>query len=79
MSYGDVLPIWWSFMWRSILGGLVAGAVLGFVAGLIFGLAGRPDLGGPAGGILGFLGGTLASLWALRSALIRHNVSLRGR
>lgn len=75
MTYGDVLPIWWSFTWRAIVAGALAGAVSGFIAGLVFGLGGRPELGGIVAGVLGMLVGIPASIWALRAALLRHGLA----
>ena len=76
MTYRSVLPIWWSFTWRSLLAGVIAGIVLGFVAGFAFALMGRPDLGAPVSGVLGFIGGLAASVWGMRSALIANSVTL---
>ena len=56
VTWERVLPVWWAFMWRGSLYGMLLGFFLGFCGGLIVGFAGRPDLGAPVGALLGWLG-----------------------
>jgi membrane associated rhomboid family serine protease len=40
ITIGRLLRVYWLFLWRAIIGGLVIGAVFGFVIGFIMGAAG---------------------------------------
>ena len=76
MTYKDVLPIWWSFTWRGILSGAAAGFVVGFIVGLVFHLIGQSDIARTASALLGGMAGIATSIWAMRSALIKHSLQL---
>ena len=71
------LSVWWSFVWRAILVSFVAGAFLGFIGGAIVGAAGRPELGGAVGAVIGWLASIPASIWALKSALNKRHGGFR--
>ena len=43
VTWGRVLTVWWSFMWRSIVFGAAAGAVAGALIGLVAGVTGHAD------------------------------------
>lgn len=51
-----VLSVWWAFLWRTALYGMILGVALGFIGGFVVGAAGRPDLGAPVRALLGWLG-----------------------
>jgi hypothetical protein len=72
-----ILAIWWSFMWRTVLGSMVIGFMLGFIGGVIVGGMGHPQLGATVGALLGWLGSIPVSIWALRAALARKYGDLR--
>ncbi len=55
VTWGNSVPVWWSFFWRATLFGALGGLILGFVAGIVVGIMGRPDLGAAAGAIAGYV------------------------
>jgi hypothetical protein len=67
------LSIWWSMMWRTFILSLVVGFVLGAVGGFIVGAAGHVELAGAVGGLLGWLGGLVVSIFALKVALSKKH------
>ena len=69
ISLEKVLSIWWSMVWRIFLVSMLVGFVLGFIGGFVVGAAGRPELGGAVGALLGWLGSIPVSIWALKAAL----------
>ena len=74
MTYGEVLPIWWSCLWRAALGGIVAGSIAGFFAGIVAGIVGQPEAAGVWGGIAGWVVSIPVSLWAMRAAINKHDL-----
>lgn len=69
VTWSHAIAIWWSYLWRCFLGSVVLGAILGFTGGLIVSLAGRSDLGGPVGTILGYIGSFPVSIYFLKKIL----------
>ena len=69
MTYGEVLPIWWSVTWRTIVASSIAGFIAGFMVGFIGALLGYPELANHWGALAGFLASFPASLWAVRAAI----------
>lgn len=67
------LSIWWSTVWRALLVSMLVGAILGFIGGFIVGVAGRPELSGAVGALLGWLGSIPVSIWALKAALSKKH------
>lgn len=62
VTWERVLPIWWAFLWRTVIYSMVLGFVLGFIGGGIVGFLGRPDLAASVGALLGWLGSIPISL-----------------
>ncbi len=75
MTIEGVLPVWWSFIWRCGAFSMLVGAFLGFCAGFILALNGHPELGRPMGALLGWLGSIPVSIWALKAALEKHQLT----
>lgn len=75
MTYREVLPIWWSLFWRMTLVGAIAGFVAGFIAGFIAGALGYPGSGPLWGAIAGTLVYLPVSIWALRAAINKHDLT----
>ena len=74
MSMKKLLSIGWSMQWRGVVFGMPAGMVLGFVGGFLAGVTGHGQQAGLVGGIFGFPAGLVVSVWALREALLKHQV-----
>jgi drug/metabolite transporter superfamily protein YnfA len=72
LSWRQTFPVWWSFLWRSILFGLLGGIALGAVGGMLAGLLGHPEQGRLYGVFGGYLAGFLVSIVALKLALEKH-------
>ena len=72
MTYGEVLPIWWSMFWRGVLGGVAAGLIAGGAAGFVAALLGHVDAAATWGEIAGAIVAIPVSLWAMRAAINRH-------
>ena len=82
LQWKETLPVWWSFVWRSVLYGLVGGFVVGAVAGGVAGASGHLDKARLWGAVGGYLAGFALSTVAFRQALQRHLqrlVDLAGR
>jgi hypothetical protein len=60
-TWGRVLEVWWSLVWRGVTVGIVAGIAADFVLGFV----GLPDYGRYVGTLTGFFGG----IWAVRTAI----------
>jgi hypothetical protein len=69
VTWERTLSIWWSYVWRCALCSLLLGAFLGLCGGCVVGIAGRPDLGGVVGALLGWLGSIVMSIVVLRIVL----------
>lgn len=67
------LSIWWSMVWRAVLVSMLVGFILGFIGVFIGSAAGRPELGGAVGALLGWLGSIPVSIWALKAALSKKH------
>ena len=65
-TWGRVLEVWWSLVWRGVTVGIVAGIAADFVLEFV----GVPDYSNYVGAIAGFFGG----IWAVKVA-IRNNYS----
>lgn len=74
MTYGEVLPIWWSMVWRGFLGGAAAGFIAGFIIGFVGGMLGQADAAAFWGGIGGLIMAIPVSLWAMRAAINKHHL-----
>ncbi len=74
MTYGEILPIWWSMVWRNLIAAPIVGFIIGFVVGFLGGVLGYPDLGMLWGLIAGAPIGILVSLWAVRAAINKHGL-----
>lgn len=72
VTYAEILPIWWSFIWRSVLAGMLAGAIAGAIIGFVAGMLGYSEAAGPWGSIAGLLAGILVSIWALRATINKY-------
>ncbi|MEP2989677.1 MAG: hypothetical protein ABJN65_12770 [Parasphingorhabdus sp.] len=76
LTYKKILPIWWSFFWRSSIVGFFAGGLASFVVGLILGtltLTSNPLI---ISTLVGLAVGIPISIWAVRQALIKHKIKL---
>ena len=74
MSFSEVLPIWWSMIWRGYFGISLAVLVIGFLNGF---LSEGLNVFQPISigfGNLELIGGALISLWAMRDAINVHNL-----
>ena len=60
-TWGRILEVWWSLVWRGVTVGIVAGIAANFVLEFV----GVPDYGKYVGTIAGFFGG----IWAVRTAI----------
>jgi hypothetical protein len=69
ITFERTIAIWWSFVWRSMLFSALLGAFLGLGSGAILGVLGHPELGGPVGAVLGWLGAFPVSIVVLRMVL----------
>ena len=69
ITLNQLIAVWWSFLWRATIFGALLGLVLGFVGGMVLAVAGHREAAPAIGGLMGYLGGLLASFFALRSAL----------
>ncbi|MFO0433510.1 MAG: hypothetical protein ACK50G_03415 [bacterium] len=74
MSFKKLLSIWWNMQWRGVVFGLPAGMLLGLIGGFVAGATRHVQQAGLFGGILGFPAGLVVSVWALREALLKHQV-----
>lgn len=68
-TWGNSIPVWWSFFWRATVFGALAGALLGAIGGLIAGLMGRVDLASTVGGVAGYLIAIPVSMWCIKHLL----------
>ena len=70
ITWGRVVKVWWSLLWRSLLFGVLAGAVLGFVIGFVGGVA-RIDKAiiSRLCLMVGALSGIPVGLWVLKKVL----------
>ena len=73
ITLNSTLSIWWSFMWRALVVGVLCGFVLGFIGGFMLAIAGRGELSATVGAILGWLGSIPVSIWALKAALAKQH------
>lgn len=74
MTYGEVLPIWWSMIWRGVLGAAVAGFIAGFIVGFIGAMLGQADAVAFWAGIAGLVVAMPVSLWSMRAAINKHHL-----
>jgi hypothetical protein len=73
LNWNISLAVWWSFMWRAVIYGMLLGALLGGIAGFF---AGTPERGALFGAIVGYIGTIPASMLALKQALTKHLAAL---
>lgn len=71
-AWKAVVPIWWSFLWRSVLYGAVGGFISGAIAGAIAGGTGHLDKARLSGSIAGYVVGFCLSVPALKHSLQKH-------
>jgi len=76
MTFENVLPIWWSFVWRTLVVSMIVGLVLGFFVGFIAALTGQAGQSGFVGGVVGWLGSIPVSIWALKAAINKHGLAV---
>ena len=69
VTYKNTLPVWWSYIWRVTLASIILGVIIGFITGFIVGFLGKPELGGPVGGISGYITSIPVSIWAMKMIL----------
>jgi ABC-type xylose transport system permease subunit len=69
VTWERVLSIWWAFVWRTVIYGMLLGLVLGFIGGFIVAAIGRPDLAATVGAFLGWLGSVPVSIVVMSIAL----------
>jgi hypothetical protein len=72
LAWKAVLPIWWSFVWRSVLYGAVGGLISGAIAGAIAGSTGHLDKARLSGSIAGYVAGFCLSVPAFKQSLQKH-------
>ena len=60
-TWGRILEVWWSLVWRGVTVGIVAGIATNFILEFV----GVPDYSNYVGTFAGFLGG----IWAVRTAI----------
>jgi hypothetical protein len=68
-SWGNSIPVWWSFFWRATLFGALAGGVLGFVGGVAVSLLGKPELAPTVGAAAGYIAAIPVSIWSVKLIL----------
>lgn len=68
-TWTNTLPVWWSFIWRVILFGIIATIIAGGIAGFILALIGKPELAETVGGIVGYFIGIPVSVWCFKIIL----------
>lgn len=66
-----LLNIWWSLVWRVLVGGFVAGFVVGGIGGFVLGLIGQSNLIPAVVAVLSWLAAIPVSIWALRASLLK--------
>ena len=69
VTWGNTLPVWWSFAWRATVFGAIGGGVLGFIAGIVLGVIGRLDLATVVGAIAGYAAAIPVSMWCMKHIL----------
>lgn len=74
MTHAEVLPIWWSMVWRGALAGALAGFLAGFLVGFVLAILGQADQTEFWGGLAGMIVAIPLSLWALRAAMNKHRL-----
>lgn len=72
VSWNQVLAVWWSFIWRGMMYGLLIGFALGAAAGVYAVAIGQPEKGVLYGAFAGWLATIPASLIAMKKALSKH-------
>ena len=70
LTWGRVVKVWWSLLWRGLLFGILVGAVLGFIIGFVGGVA-RIDKAiiSPLCLMFGALSGIPVGLWVVKKVL----------
>lgn len=71
-TWGNAIPVWWSFFWRATLFGALAGGALGFIGGVIVTIIGKPELGATVGGIAGYVAAIPVSMWCVKLILSKQ-------
>lgn len=75
-TWSETLPIWWSFVWRAALYGLLIGFVFGAIGGFFAAVSGSTASAQGYGQIGGLLAGLPASLIAMKQALVKHAAAI---
>ena len=71
-TWGRVLEVWWSLVWRGVTVGIVSGIASNFVLGFV----GVPDYGKYVGAVAGFFGGIAAVRTAIRISYSDFRIAL---
>ena len=70
VTYGNASRVWWSFIWRVTLFGVMFGFVLGFIGVFTIGPFVEPETGRKIiAPILGYLGAIPVSIWVFKKIL----------
>lgn len=70
LTFGETLPVWWAFAWRSFVYAILAGAGVGFILAIFLDLAGvHQDTIQFVVTIFGGLVGIPIGIWTLKVAL----------
>jgi hypothetical protein len=69
VTWGNSIPVWWSFFWRATVFSALSGVVLSIIAGIFVVIIGRPDLGATAGAIAGYVAAVPISMWCIKLIL----------
>lgn len=75
-TWSETVPVWWSFVWRASLYGLLIGLVFGGIGGFIAAASGSPAYAHGYGQIGGLLAGIPASLIAMKQTLAKHGTAI---
>jgi hypothetical protein len=76
LSWNQSISIWWSFIWRATIYGVIGGAILGGIAGGLAVLTDSPASSIQWGQIAGYIAYIPASMLAIKQALEKHVMSL---
>lgn len=68
-SLSVILSIYWSFLWRSVIVGVLALLVFSFILGVVLAMIDKVELAEPLGGLATFVIAIPVGIWALGAAL----------
>ncbi|MEY4676627.1 MAG: hypothetical protein RLZZ470_1134 [Pseudomonadota bacterium] len=72
LNFARLLSLWWSFTWRSMVWTFLFAVLIGGLGGVVGYLLGQPGFVSTVAIPLAWLATFPASLWALRSALLKR-------